>query len=147
MSREIKFRAWNKKLKCWGGGISINKYGVAAPAIQRLDVKRRGDVYEIMQFTGLLDKNGKEIYEGDIFESPDLWNEDTGFPADKPSGKMLRGFIDWGDYGHTSCHTAYGWFMNTKESEEKYGWQTPGIDDVESLEVIGNIYENPELLE
>lgn len=134
--RDIKFRAWDKDTKEFD-------YWELKPG---KEAWVHSGHEQPQQYTGLKDKNGTEIYEGDIFESPDMWDEDTGFPSHKPNGKMLRGFIDWGDYGDASCHMSYGWFMNTQESQEKYGWQTPSIQDVTKLEVIGNIYENKDLL-
>ena len=72
----------------------------------------------LMQFTGLLDRNGTEIYEGDIF-------------MDEEAGSYS--FVEW-DTAHG------GWTTNA--------WFTPMelAKEAGSLEVIGNIYENPELL-
>lgn len=78
------------------------------------------------QFTGLHDKNGKEIYEGDIVKFPKQWWHSDRHEADK----MFVEEITWGDdYG--------SW------------WRFSGGDwsvEKEDVEVIGNIYENPELL-
>ena len=89
------------------------------PEYETLDVK---DI-ELMQFTGVKDKNGKEIYEGDLLNtagSPSevRWNEDR-----------------WDVYWH--------W-------RDQPGWHDGIVglkEDHDRLEVIGNIYENPELLE
>lgn len=72
----------------------------------------------LMQFTGLKDKNGKEIYEGDIFQ-------------DEEDGSCE--FVEWdNEFG--------GWSTQA--------WYSVGefAQAAERLEVIGNIYENPELL-
>jgi len=73
--------------------------------------------FELMQYTGLLDRNGKEIYEGDILSS---------FTYPK-IGKLIR-------------------IPKQKIVEFNVGgiWQGYQIDDTD--EIIGNIYENPDLL-
>jgi hypothetical protein len=92
--REIKFRAWDKETKTMQYNVSF-LYNNA----------------EIMQFTGILDKNGKEIYEGDIVKR----------------GTTISDII-WEDYG----------FKLRKGNS---------ICDVNKpIEIIGNIYESPELL-
>lgn len=120
MKRTIKFRG---KQKTWiYGGISIFEdeaviYDCNSVANYAYEV----DMKSIGQFTGLLDKNGKEIYEGDILkvESEKLmvigWSE-----------KFASFIINRKDW--TFSH----WFG---ESCDPYNY-----------EVVGNIYENPELL-
>lgn len=75
--------------------------------------------YEIMQFTGLLDKNGKEIYEGDIVKG-------SGF-----TGEIL--------------FTDFAWMVHRFDADGEVE-ETVIITDYK-LEVIGNKFENPELLE
>lgn len=114
--REIKFRAWNyNKKKMVIDGLTMdysNEYG-----FDNLYDKEGNQIeeYRIMQYTGLKDKNGKEIYEGDIV----LW-------TNKNHDRTLKTEVEF--RGGT-------FFIGPLETTE---------DD--EPEVIGNIYENPELL-
>lgn len=122
--RVIKFRAWDV----------VGKFMLSATLEELCDIdNRRGvhfradlksslkfDYIKVMQFTGLLDKNGKEIYEGDIVIS--------------------RGIS--GDNGKEEVCFEGGAFLPF------HGANCPDDDAMASeSEVIGNIYENPELLE
>lgn len=82
----------------------------------------KGD--EIMQFTGLVDKNGKEIYEGDIFKTR----------TRKTTNALVKYVEEWGRY--MACARQYENGRNFVE----------GAGVFKNREVIGNIYENPELL-
>ncbi len=85
------------------------------------------DKYELMQFTGLLDKNGKEIYEGDI-----LRHYGGGTTNGKPSYRDFSfGFENISGSGEYDDWTGYGYSFE---------------EDPAKCEAIGNIYENPELL-
>jgi uncharacterized phage protein (TIGR01671 family) len=118
--REIKFRVWDKKRKImrevseiyYNGSVFVEKKN-RFPA--RGDLIIGKDLSDLMQYTGLKDKNGVEIYEGDIIESTwnynkgvVMWSEDTG---------------EWID-------------IDDCNEDKKYKAST----------VIGNIYENPELI-
>lgn len=64
LSREIKFRAWNDSKKDWEGNFSISRIG----SFLRLGISQSTEGIHVMQYTGLLDKNGKEIYENDYLQ-------------------------------------------------------------------------------
>ena len=99
MQREIKFRAWNK-----AGKIMLNW--------DTIKYQLNNQHFELMQFTGLHDKNGKEIYEGDIVHDP------------KCIGKEIVRFIDC---GFELYHP-----VSRRGLSEQYA---------HNIEVIGNIYE------
>lgn len=94
----------------------------------------------ICQFTGLTDKNGKKIFEGDIV----LWDDDDECVSviryDVESAAFV---ID--EYGINGCLMEYGW----DETAGDFGKiETNGFDDYSNLdfEIIGNVFDNPELL-
>lgn len=125
--RKIKFRVWDKKLMKMLVVKEIDfEYKIAILKVSDLSIaKRTFDEIELMQFTGLFDKNGVEIYEGDIVVDnfgPQIqmvvkW-DDAGFRTfGKYDGKNYVGYV-----GHTN------------------------ICGNNTCMVIGNIYENKELL-
>lgn len=135
--REIKFRAWDKRRKEYlsSGRVLISVEAGRQPknSLIFLDILSDPDFFRdrfvIEQFTGLDDKNGKEICEGDIlyFTVFDYNGYDT----------QHKGIVKW--YGTR--------FMLWHDNEqEHYGldWVTAQDDEPE---IIGNIHENPELLE
>ena len=123
--REIKFRACNKKDKCWLNPrqIMINLFGDRI--ISTLGDLDKEDL-KLMQFTGLKDKNGKEIYEGDILEADSSYHV-WGRPKD-------NSFI-----GIVEFQSKKGYFCSFNKTTRN------DIDEVH-IKVIGNIYENKDLL-
>lgn len=81
------------------------------------------------QFTGLLDKNGKEIYEGDIVVL-------NAWPWSKVLGKIKLKFVEW------SSQTGFAPFNEFCENPEIMGYPPAG----DWCEIIGNLYEDPDLI-
>lgn len=127
--RDIKFRVWDKDLKLMhicGEDIhdsisfSQNNKAFYYNLQNGCGSLTENSSYVLMQYTGLKDKNGKEIYEGDIVY---ILSEDENATIiwDKDSTRYVIRFEGW----CTDFDSYYG----------------------KDLEVIGNAYENPELLE
>lgn len=92
------------------------------------------DPETVGQFTGLLDKNGKEIYGGDIVE----WC----FWDSKQCEHFLRGYIKWHQGGFI-----FSLIKNDFEDAGYYAISDLNTDTESDVEVLGNIFDNPELLE
>ena len=150
--REIKFRAWDEGQKTmlypaepddngkfW---IITGEYGdVAFPFDFPGGYRFISDNYVIMQFTGLLDKNGREVYEGDIF----MYYEDHYDGIDYSEGEQFRVLWEPGLYAFT-VHDAVGRLF-LYEIATLFDVDDLGDETCPLFEVIGNVHENPELLE
>lgn len=90
--------------------------------IGNLSVQANEAGYKLMQYTGLHDRNGVEIYEGDIV---DAWSQ----------GQNLKGVIKWGE-------GSAGFFIKVPPPVSIWNLSGP----TETLEVIGNVHQNPDLL-
>jgi len=130
--REIKFRAWDESM----GKMEFFGLGDTVPYYYPDEWSSRIN-YEVMQFTGLLDKNGKEIYEGDIIESV----EDNYIYKINPIVPLSRSCVDRSETIGRRCDNE---IIHSNGISENYNddW----ISNSEFYEIIGNIYENPELL-
>lgn len=117
--REIKFRAWDKISKSWFNSNRLYIRNQTGEVYDRHDSLSKifPSTVTLMQYTGLKDRLGVEIYEGDI----------------------VRRLQQWGGYAD---HKVVEWKERTK-----YVGFNLGNGQVMNWEVIGNIYENPELLD
>ena len=124
--REIKFRAWDDENKKMYHEVSSF------------------NIYKLMQFTGLKDKNGTPVYESDILLIPDTYiipiTEDGAGPEEECNHLVAV------EFGNSS----FGIQIPKDDDGMSPGWYSfERLEDegrLDDLEVIGNIYENPELL-
>jgi len=118
--REIKFNFWVKSIK------EIWRW-------ERVKMEHPFQIFFLdedfipLQYTGLKDKNGKEIYEGDVFKFHPS-KEWKGTEPDNPC------FVFWAD-----SLSAFMFYVGTPEMSTL-------LPPSESIEIIGNVHENPELL-
>jgi YopX protein len=110
--REIKFRAWGETENHKMAMFSWEEFGHSIG--EWIGNEERGII--LMQLTGIKDKNGREIYEGDIIHGPVI--TDTPYTAECPSLQYFH------------------WYQELEDA----------IEEGKQIEVIGNIYETPELL-
>ena len=117
-NREIKFRAWDISDKD-KGAYMLGPYNLTDSIFNNKDIRSM----ILMQYTGLKDKNGKEIYKGDIVKNCN------------PKSMALHETAD------VNYHSGIGGFTIIFESIG----QDKMLGLYSDLEIIGNIYENPEL--
>lgn len=128
--REFKFRVYNTETNKMIN--NVKEMGIfALKEIYSIDeflVIPTDKKYPLMQYTGLKDKNGVEIYEGDIC-------------------RCYGGIKEFGQYEYSGVYEVkyFGNGFDMVKDNCGYGWGLSGAIDI--IEVIGNIYENPELLE
>ncbi|MEK6884136.1 MAG: YopX family protein [Nanoarchaeota archaeon] len=123
--REIKFRAWDKDEKRIVEIVEILGFDFPSEKVLLCGYKVKDEIYsrrfnelEILQFTSLIDKNGKEIYEGDIFDSP--------------SKNKFKVIFENGCFCYQNIFDKHPIGLLKEIAKD---WK-----------IISNIYENPELL-
>jgi hypothetical protein len=139
MNREIKFRAWEEKYNCWDKG---GFYFYVNDPFQKQG-------FVIQQYTGLKDKNDKDICEGDIVKChrlrfPDNHRKDIDFsklpwPEDHWYDCIEIGKIRWSD-------VSFGFVEDYEHIRYDDIWPL-SCGTSHRYEVIGNIFENSNLLD
>ncbi len=132
--REILFKAKRKDNGKWVEGYYQKRYDLLSNEEHLIFHADSYNVWEyaeiipetVCQFTGLCDKNGKKIWENDIL----MANLDESYPED-----VTYETVEWG---------VAGWVTHEANSIDR-----PYLDefDLEHFEVVGNIFDNPELLQ
>lgn len=126
--REIKFRAWDKntsRMYQVNHIENLNNSNEICCWTNEIEGGYHFNTSDLEQFTGLYDKNGKEIYEGDIVEFKKLMrSKNFGF-----ENKSVHGVVNYSDYSE--------WLVGNSMLSRIF-------DD---SKVIGNIHENKELLD
>ena len=134
----LKFRVWNAEDKHWDNP-SILEVWDDTGKLEPFGFIKSGKLnpvyapienYIIQQFTGLIDKNDKEVYCGDIiqFKVFEDWGDYTG--------QIVKYYVEW-------CQYDIGWRAFTKGMRDK---NCAGIKIQEPFEVIGNTFETSEIL-
>ena len=131
--RDIKFRAWDTQAEeiLYGVEHTYDGYKVPMPSFGALlDCP---DFYIVMQYTGLKDQNGKEIYEGDIVKFYPQSPRSEELPNPR-YGEMGKIFFDIGSFAVRPID-------GKREGIQFF------LDELGEWVVVGNIYENKELLD
>ena len=132
--REILFKAKSVEYGKWLEGYYLKKYDFLGKEVHFIFLEYRPNAWRcievnpdtICQFTGLCDKNGKKIWENDIL----MAHLDESYPED-----ATYEAVEWG---------VAGWVTHEANSIDR---QYIGEFDLEHYEVVGNVFDNPELLQ
>ena len=136
MKIEIKFRAWDGRFMHYKVNI-LSNWGAIKEGYSASPWSEEAKAGTPMQFTGLHDKNGKEVYEGDVLRFPDgricevIWHNYMWAIESKPFSKTEIRFSN----------------MDKDAGDSKIIHHADRYSNLKKGEIIGNIYENPELLQ
>ena len=147
MNRELKFRAWDEEeSEMFYSNMYQDKTSMAFGLGNFLKECSDVEVEDtLMQFTGRKDVNNKEIYEGDIIimkDYPFYGNAEVITDSNQKCDELnYVGIVEWDVY--------IGYFLNLKPISKRVRGGACGstLQDYDEMIIIGNIYENPELLE
>lgn len=126
--KTLKFRVWAAEDKRWELPMSLEVFRTSG----HLECLYKDQDYVIEQYTGLLDRNGKEIFEGDIIQ----------YEYDCKNNSFARiGFIQW-----SPAFAGEKYNVMNKDGTLGYDSFYGGIPN-EDCEIIGNIHETPDLMD
>lgn len=156
MNREIKFRAWHKANKEMWAAQDLIDNGYNLYADGRIEYHLLSylnntvfacEEFILMQFTGLHDKNGKEIWDGDILKPVFPYSNLISHLAQVVTWeKSSASFVLFNSYSKSiGCYCIRG-FLGGKDRPSELDGRYSSSNVCEEFEVLGNIYEHPELL-
>lgn len=176
MSRKVLYRAWDKKYKVMLEGFAIydegDQIGMSWTDSGAYYTKEQTEMdmgghfgsgddwlfilnnFELMEFTGLKDKNGKDIYESDIYIAERSHMKSRGYKSKKyPNRIKVLCIVEW-DMGDAKWYAKeIGPLPEFKEADENapYHYYHTSLGSIDGechwIEVVGNLFDNPELLQ
>lgn len=142
MQRQIKFRFWDLKNNTWVKQMGLYDDGLIGDFSECFHniAGKNGEYFVAQQFTGLIDKNGRDVYEGDIVKTdPDHFVAKLRARRESEEyTEYTKGQVRWVNEGFMVCQEYIG---ATRISEYSVCDCCPC-----GLEIIGNIFKNKELL-
>lgn len=135
--REYKFRVWNRKMTYFGfKDIDTDADHTLAQVVNRKKddlsygcIDCEESTHYVMQYTGLKDKNGKEIYEGDVVRYKAYNTQSDEWEMEMTVVKYI-----------INGYTPFKWEHDMSDDDDYYTIK------YKDYEVVGNIYENPEFI-